>query len=197
MFFFKVKFEEPYLRWREWRELTKRMVKFNEDKIKNEQEAEKARQQKAADKEAARLRKKEADEARLKAEGKELSQEAKDKEAKKAAGVAYGEMMQAQKRIEAQAAESADLVYGIKLSKIQHPQTKSYVSWVAKALSDHPDWFADFIQNKGIVRIRDRYLDYETEHGLIVPQAVNEEKRPFDRTLLVTIAVPGCGKSVA
>ena len=140
-FMFKIKFDQPYLRWRQWRELTRRM-------LSHRAKSDKAAPAPAAD-------------------------------------------------------EDADTVDGVNLARINDLETKAYVSWVAQSLEDTPEAFNDWKEGKGIVSARERFFRWQAEHPDWQASLANGvglkakgETKAFDRTLLVTIAVPGCGEQI-
>lgn len=140
MFLFKVKFEEPYLRWRKWREYTRKMISYTEHR-----------------------------EAGLQSTDKKV-------------------------RDRALAPPDTGTVHGIKISSIKNDEdTLAYVDWVAQALDEHRDWFNDWHEGKGVVRIREMFMEHERKNGRKIRSHEPEDVKEFDRTLLVPVAVPGCG----
>ncbi|KAH8917429.1 hypothetical protein BT69DRAFT_1269017 [Atractiella rhizophila] len=162
-FFWKVKFDEPYLTYREWRELTKQLI--------TEKKAKK------------------------KTPGK-----------------------------------------GVKNKRYRYQLTNLYVDWVDKEIDKHPEKFAEYMSNKGIIAVREEFLQWaETQAGkeawgefkgnieakreikLVKKEkdklmkdetpatgtergkGKEKEKRktdaPFDKTLIFPISIPGCGKT--
>ena len=144
-FMWKVKFDEPYLMWREWRELSRKMITMHLKEV----------------------------EGKGKDKGKDAAQ---DKNRNK-----------------------------------QRAETRLYVQWVEHKLnSTKPDegmkMFATFNSGRGIVAVRNAFLDWlGSDQGQKELAALQESKskqggkakndRPFDKTLLVPIAIPGCGMS--
>ena len=115
-FFFKVKYDEPYLMYREWREITKAIL---------------------AGKENVRASRKE---------------------------------------------------------------SKMYASWVKDEINKHPKDFVDYAKGRGIISIRERFLNWYKTDGQknlsITTSAGNPRSQDqFTKTLLVPIATPGCGKT--
>lgn len=139
-FMFKIKFDQPYLRWREWREITRRMLAFV---------------------------------------GKQPSTST--------------ESLQNVK-------EEPGTIFSIKVSKIQHPETKAYVSWIAQQIREDLSQFDEWKQGHGIVKTRDRFFEWLKENPSEYKAAstsdgpATADNRPFDRTMVVPIAVPGCGQ---
>jgi tRNA ligase len=145
--FYKVKFDEPYLMYRDWRELTRRMLS---DKEAYERDP-RADQTKRPDPPAV-----------------------------------------AKKR----------------------PETQLFVQWCYEqmygsadgALLARPELFEGLSQNYGIIKLRNMFIEYmSTEQGKeemkkwqksTTAQTYSEKPDiPFTKTLIVPIAIPGCGKT--
>ena len=121
-FFFKVKFDEPYLMYRDWREVTKSL----------------------------------------------LSMQAKS-----------GNMNP----------------NSLPKSKMRRPETKVYVDWAIKEIKRNPKAFAQYQNNKGIIKTREMFLEWLASNEAAV---VKEEEKPktrplFTKTIIVPIAIPGSG----
>ncbi len=136
-FFFKVKFDEPYLMYRAWREITKTIYihKNNSSKPLN-----------------------------------------------------------------------------IPRSRLERPESRVYRDWVEKEINTHPKDFQDFMKGQGIVATRERFLRWlETSegqkklvaaggapkvdgaHAIVKPEGDSPATKKFGKTVIVPIAVPGCG----
>ncbi|KAL1925305.1 uncharacterized protein VTP21DRAFT_188 [Calcarisporiella thermophila] len=111
-FFFKVKFEEPYLMYREWREITKAILG-----------------------------------------GREF--------------------------------------------RSTYPASAHYATWVKKTLTKNPGLFEEYKQNRGIIRVRDMFLEYAQKNRVNLGESNKEQDdgHNFDKTLILTVATPGCGKT--
>ena len=85
-------------------------------------------------------------------------------------------------------------VYGVNVDRLKRPESRAYVRWVTHILeTEGVDGFGEFREGRGIVAARDRFLAWrETAAGQEAEPSADQ--RPFDRTLLVPIAVPGSGK---
>lgn len=139
-FFWKVKFDEPYLMYREWRELTRKLL---------------AHRKKVRD-------------------GKGI--------------------------------KTAEDQNPVNPNKLRRPESKLYFRWVDTMISENPETFEDWDKGRGVVRVRDEFLRWrdsqqgkrelaDVESGERKERAELEtKKKAFDRTLLVPIAVPGCGE---
>ncbi|RXW16814.1 hypothetical protein EST38_g9030 [Candolleomyces aberdarensis] len=123
-FFFKVKFDEPYMMYRDWREVTKALLGIK----------------------------------------------------------ARGEKMVASK---------------LPKGKMRRPETQAYVKWVIGDIERHPELFMDYGKGKGIIATRERFLRFleGTDVGDAAPENVEEPAREFGKTIIVPIAIPGCGKT--
>lgn len=209
--FYKVKFDEPYLMYRDWRELARKMVKEKADweaklavqpslagQVKSE--AGEAQATLAGEKSAS-----------VQAEaGGEGTGEAKSKAALK----------RERKRLAKQSAKasSAALIAARQAGilppappqpRSKRPETLLFIQWcydrlygnAALGVQPQPGLFAGLAQNKGIIAMRDAFL----AHLATLPDRNNnnqpaerqeEETREFAKTILAPIAVPGCGKTV-
>ncbi|KAE9407601.1 hypothetical protein BT96DRAFT_1039843 [Gymnopus androsaceus JB14] len=143
-FFFKVKFDEPYLMYRDWREVTKGL----------------------------------------------LSAYAKGSKVAKA------------------------LENSIPRNKMKRPETQVYARWVIGEILRDPESFKDFSKGKGIIATRERFLQWlESDKGERDKSSDNDGKdgedaaddeevqkkgqvgSRFGKTVIVPIAIPGCGKT--
>jgi tRNA ligase len=128
-FFFKIKFEEPYLMYRDWREITRTILSSNSKS--------------------------------------------------KPANIPKGKLRRAESRV--------------------------YRRWVEREIQRDPDAFEGFGKGKGIIAIRDRFLEWcETDAG---KAELTKEKggkgvddvggsdvtKTWEKTIIVPVAVPGCG----
>ncbi|KAJ6575779.1 RNA ligase [Mycena vulgaris] len=156
--FFKIKFDEPYMMYRDWREVTKALL----------------RQHEAAS---------------------SSSKTANAKNAKKTVGMSEAALPK---------------------NKLRRAETRAYVRWAMREIVRDPEAFAEYNKNKGIVATRERFLAFlKTEEGEkllagakrgsmsglsggagpgTVPAPTGEGKE-FGKTIIVPIAVPGCGKT--
>ncbi|KAK7052304.1 tRNA ligase [Favolaschia claudopus] len=138
-FFFKVKFDEPYMMYRDWREVTKTLLRL----------AEQGRTGK----------------------GPGMSEKSVHK------------------------------------GKMRRAETKVYVRWVIGEIARDPTAFEEYGKNKGIIATRDRFLAYlATPEGqellaaakkgnMPPPPNLNDSTVPFGKTIIVPVAIPGCGKT--
>lgn len=136
-FFFKVKFDEPYMMYRDWREVTKKLLT-------------------------------------AKAKGQWHS----------AGGVTVS----------------------LPKKKMERRETKLYVDWVKKEISANPGDFEEYNQGKGIIATREKFLRWieskegkkHVEEGASFPpstlEASEHESKGFGKTIIVPIAIPGCGE---
>ena len=82
--------------------------------------------------------------------------------------------------------------------KMRRPETALYVKWVMQEIRRDPTAFAQYGKNKGIIATRERYLDYlKSDKGGHELQAAEKEvsktEGKFGKTIIVPVAVPGCG----
>ncbi|TIA91812.1 hypothetical protein E3P99_00954 [Wallemia hederae] len=137
-FFFKIKFDEPYLMFREWREITRGLLA-------------------------------------KRTQGKLGSDESGTR-------------------------------------KSTYPESVVYRDWVRTKMSEEWSLFESFEKGKGIIALRDRFLSelqseelssklsnvrtsWNKKQGKSKPTKPQHDDRPFEKTMLVPIAVPGCGKT--
>ncbi|KAH9444787.1 hypothetical protein Pst134EB_025046 [Puccinia striiformis f. sp. tritici] len=154
--FWKVKFEEPYLTYREWRELTRKML--------NEMALNRATFEILP----------------CASPGKSLNLSDSEELAK---------------------------VLKVNVKKIHKPETRLYVHWVIEELLNRPQTFELWQKNRGIVATREAFFEWRKSqpaqqllHQLGSSHATRsgsqlEEEQNFDKTLLVPIGIPGCGKT--
>lgn len=90
------------------------------------------------------------------------------------------------------------------LSKLKRVESRLYSNWVCGEIKRVPQQFRDYNKGKGIIAVRDRFLDWlkseegqdrkleESTKGLSISQRPHQS---FNKTVIVPIAVPGCGKT--
>lgn len=218
VWFYKVKFDEPYLMYRDWRELTRRMLT---DKQKYDKARKDSGRYNAASM-PAQIGKIELSALEDAVPGAPHSSEPKSKnQLKKEARKA--EITRLAKEEERRAAEAAA---GLAppdppQSRSKRPETKLFVQWCHEMLygsndgkaKPQPALFAGFSQSQGIIHLRERFIQYmQSSEGQkrlaefagpkrgTVPsegqdKAGQRDKQDFTKTLIVPIAVPGCGKT--
>ncbi|KJA13185.1 hypothetical protein HYPSUDRAFT_1080575 [Hypholoma sublateritium FD-334 SS-4] len=84
--------------------------------------------------------------------------------------------------------------------KMKRPETQLYVKWVVQEIKRNPKAFAHYNKNKGIIARRERYLEYlkSDKGGQELQEAEKEAAKAggkFGKTIIVPVAVPGCGKT--
>lgn len=214
--FYKVKFDEPYMMYRDWRELTKRML--NEQKKWEKEHGASARARRenllasAPDAGSAKKPDVNVPGADLKENGAGQGEEADGEKSKNALKKERKKVEAAAKRAEVLAHKAA----GIKppepiKPRSNRPETLLFVRWCHARIygsSDgkvrpQPELFARFNHGKGIIALRDAFVEYmKTDEGAERLRAlggtirgVQRDERPFGKTVIVPIAVPGCGKT--
>ena len=87
-------------------------------------------------------------------------------------------------------------------SKMKRAETKLYVSWVIKEIQRNREAFKDYNKGKGIIATRERFLDWlKSKEGMKdleeeETKEVDEDgKKSFGKTVIVPVAIPGCGTS--
>ncbi|KAJ1668805.1 trna ligase [Coemansia sp. RSA 1813] len=78
--------------------------------------------------------------------------------------------------------------------KTTFPLTKLYATWVKEQVKTHPEDFAEYNMQKGVIGARKRFLAYYQAQGgseaMVFVQASGSKK-----TLIMPIATAGCGKT--
>ncbi|KIM36560.1 hypothetical protein M413DRAFT_449100 [Hebeloma cylindrosporum] len=84
-------------------------------------------------------------------------------------------------------------------SKMKRPETKVYVKWVVNEIKKDPKAFENYTRGKGIIKTRERYLEWlKSDKGeKDLEEEVHKERgsKDFSKTIIVPIAIPGCGKT--
>jgi len=91
-------------------------------------------------------------------------------------------------------------------SKMKRAETKVYVNWVIEEIKKHPEEFKEYSKGKGIIRTREKFLAWLAGEGKaelkVVEEQTNKEVKEedgkakvFGKTVIVPIAIPGCGKT--
>ena len=90
-------------------------------------------------------------------------------------------------------------------SKMKRPETKLYVKWVIREIEKDREPFKEYTKGKGIIATREKFLEWlEAEEGEGELQKVRtgateevsaEDKKQFGKTIIVPVAIPGCGVS--
>lgn len=91
---------------------------------------------------------------------------------------------------------------GVNPNKLRNEQSRLYLWWVKREMEKDVAKFDSWKKGKGIIKTREDFLEWQkTEEARetmrMLGQQVEDsdaEKKDYDRTLLVPIAVQGCGK---
>lgn len=79
--------------------------------------------------------------------------------------------------------------------KMKRAETKLYVDWVIKEIKQNPKQFALYTKGKGIIAVREKFLKWmKTEKRPLPLESKPIEPVNFGKTIIVPVAVPGCGK---
>ncbi len=206
--FYKVKFDEPYLMYRDWRELSRKMLKEKEEW----QAKVAATQQPASDSTPA------AEPDKLKDPETKAEEPAEQASKKEGEGPSKAALKREKKRLakqdakEAATARAAAQAAGIlppspPQPRARRPETLAFIEWcydrlygnASKSIAAQPSLFAGLTQNKGIIAMRNAFLAHLAS-AAPVPAVAPVEKQPdtraFSKTVLAPVAVPGCGKTV-
>ncbi|KAI0826327.1 RNA ligase-domain-containing protein [Irpex lacteus] len=80
--------------------------------------------------------------------------------------------------------------------KMRRPETRAYVRWVIGEIQRDKEQFKEFTKGKGIIRTRERFLEWTVEQGEnVVKEERKAEDKKFGKTVIVPVAVPGVGKT--
>ncbi len=84
-------------------------------------------------------------------------------------------------------------------SKMLRPETKVYVDWVIKEIKRNPKAFEQYQNNKGIIKTREMFLEWlasnDGKKAAEEPKVEHQPQPQFTKTIIVPIAIPGCGKT--
>lgn len=83
-------------------------------------------------------------------------------------------------------------------NKMKRPETKLYVEWVIKEIKQNPKAFENYTKGKGIIAAREKFLEWMKTEKVTLPVEDNVTEAPesknFGKTIIVPVAIPGCGK---
>ncbi|KAH7910961.1 RNA ligase-domain-containing protein [Hygrophoropsis aurantiaca] len=84
-------------------------------------------------------------------------------------------------------------------SKLNRKETQVYVEWVKDEIMKNPNAFTQYSKGKGVIATREKFLKWmESEEGQNSLEGKCETKtpkQPFGKTIIVPVAIPGCGKT--
>ncbi|KAK4057376.1 tRNA ligase [Microbotryomycetes sp. JL221] len=97
---------------------------------------------------------------------------------------------------------------GVNPRKIKNEQSRLYLWWVKRQMQQDVSKFDSWKQGKGIIKTREEFLQWrETDEAKVAMRELGKKgqnntnnfgekpEKPFDKTLIVPIAVQGCGKT--
>lgn len=198
--FYKIKFDEPYLMYRQWRELTRAMVsnkKRWEEAIEELEHLKASRENNAVVDEDAESGGNDAN------EGTTKSQQRRERK------MLYTAITRKGFSVDQNGVAPPDPPK----VKDNRPESIVYVAWCnermfgnkEKGIEPLPELFERFNQGHGIIALREKFLEYlgspaGAEHLNSVKRDntthdLRDDQRPFEKTLIVPIAVPGSGKT--
>ncbi|CBQ70262.1 related to TRL1-tRNA ligase [Sporisorium reilianum SRZ2] len=209
--FYKVKFDEPYLMYRDWRELARKMVKD-----KAEWESKVATLSSASDDtpEPTASSTPVPTEPDTRDEHNSTTEETSDAGPSKAALKRERKRLAKQNAKAAAASRTAAQAAGLlppspPQPRSKRPETALFITWcydrlygnAALNLKPQPQLFAGLAQNKGIIAMRNAFLAHlaDTSPAAGTSSDTSQEEkdeREFTKTVITPIAVPGCGKTV-
>lgn len=76
-------------------------------------------------------------------------------------------------------------------SKMTRKETRLYVKWVIREIKHDPQAFSTFTRGKGIIATRDRFLQWTDSQEQV--EHSDEETKQFGKTVILPVAIPGCG----
>lgn len=211
VFMWKIKFDEPYLMWREWRETTKKIL--TEKKKAGDDVAKRGKEKLAASKN-------EKSTSSPDKKGKSTLEEAMDRISmdKKSQGKQSSAAIdEVEAEVEGQGLDSTHknklsqnaatpkLPSAIRADRIRNPETRLYAIWVEKYMKTNPEAFVEYLDNRGIISVREAFLHWRSTteegqelHAKMMSKGAEPTKAKtgaFEKTLIVPVAVPGCGKT--
>jgi len=88
-------------------------------------------------------------------------------------------------------------------SKLKRAETQVYVRWVIDDIQKHFKDYDEYTKGKGIIATREKFLAWLAsdkgkqeiqmqDAGEVVQ--VSDEKKAFGKTIIVPVAIPGCGR---
>ncbi|GJJ69859.1 tRNA ligase [Entomortierella parvispora] len=180
--FFKIKYDEPYLMYREWREVTKHIWS-----VESKREATEQKQKAAAEVRAKMI-----------AEGKAQSKKAKESKAGGSTATPKA----------ATTPGNAPEV-AVMPRRMKYPLTRPYVDFVYGLMKTQPELFRGYNKNHGIIAIRDMFIKHweskptKEQEALITATTTTSSssssskvtREDFQRTVIIPIATIGCGKT--
>ncbi|CAD6905264.1 unnamed protein product [Tilletia controversa] len=218
--FYKIKFDEPYLMYRDWRELTRRLLKEKKEwETSKKAKSEPAVHVPIPSPEPARPTSPVSDENDVESTAEDPNAPKKSKkQRKKEQKAANQEKYKAQAMAARAAANTAQSTRPPRPElRFKRPKTVLYVEWAYDLLwgsedgtiQPQPQMFEKFNQGKGIIALREAYLDYLRtpegskrlrelggSRGQDTDNSDDASAEPkFDKTLIVPIGVPGSGKT--
>jgi tRNA ligase len=220
VFMWKIKSDEPYLMWREWRETTKKILtekKKTGDDVAQRGKAKLAGSNKGkqpAEKKVETGKETGLEEAFSKACTNAFKSGGKASSSSKKSSAVIDETedepvqeqteeLSSRKKGKKGQSALVDLPSAIRTDRIRNPETRLYAIWVEKYMETHPEEFIEYQENRGIIAVRKAFEEWRaTSAGKDMATKVLGEKATsaksktgaFERTLIVPIAVPGCGE---
>lgn len=85
-------------------------------------------------------------------------------------------------------------------SKMKRKETQVYLKWVKNEIQTNRSAFQGYMQGKGIIATREQFLRWlNTEQGKtdLSDVASDPVVKEFGKTIIVPVAVPGCGESIS
>lgn len=79
--------------------------------------------------------------------------------------------------------------------KIQFHETMKYMSWVHRKLKFEPNYFDGFLENKGIIRARNDFLNENNHNSEYLYKGYYKSKQELGKILLLPVSIVGSGKS--
>lgn len=206
--FYKIKFDEPYLMYRNWRELTRTMLhqKADYDALQATLLALQTSEMRVLDVQE------DAETPSNASPTPEIPTEALSKNALKRA---KKQALKARKDQQEKDRANGRAPPDPPMPRTRRPETTLYVEWcydrlygnAERGVEPQPQLFAHFLEGRGIIALRDAFLEYKAskegqealrrhEKGTAsIIRDLRMDERPYSKTLIVPIAVVGCGKT--
>ena len=85
-------------------------------------------------------------------------------------------------------------------SKMKRKETQVYLKWVKNEIQRDRSAFQGYAEGKGIIATRERFLRWlgseQGETDLLHLEESNQDAKEFGKTIIVPVAIPGCGELI-
>lgn len=212
--FYKIKFDEPYLMYRDWRELTRTMLrqKGDYDALQLTLLERQSSQLQVSEEASSETVPKENPPQDLPSGNTGPPSKKALKRAKKQANQLASKAQKDQLELDRAAGRAPPAP---PVPRSRRPETSLYIEWcfdrlygnAERGIQPQPELFTQFLEGRGIIALREAFLEYKAsdagqealrrhEKGPVsATRDLRLDERPYSKTLIVPIAVVGCGKT--